>query len=248
MEAARDPAVRGLSPPTRGSLREAGGGGLRCGSIPAHTGKPRAASTTCRRRRVYPRPHGEAVLTPADRMHLCGLSPPTRGSPLERAAREDGEGSIPAHTGKPGLSIRSVQHYRVYPRPHGEAWLGTPDEQEAKGLSPPTRGSRARALLRLISRRSIPAHTGKPGRSGRILKGARVYPRPHGEAVVMARRVDDPQRSIPAHTGKPPGSPPRSGAPAVYPRPHGEAPGLCDAAPNTMGLSPPTRGSLPACG
>ncbi len=50
----------GLSPPTRGSRVGSVARVVRLGSIPAHTGKPRAHRGCRRGRGVYPRPHGEA--------------------------------------------------------------------------------------------------------------------------------------------------------------------------------------------
>ena len=100
--------------------------------------------------------------------------------------------------------------------------MGRP-EQWVGGLSPPTRGSLADATDIRGERGSIPAHTGKPEPGSRAAGEAGVYPRPHGEASIVARRFDwrgglspptrgshrgdNPQGisqgSIPAHTGKP---------------------------------------------
>ena len=177
----------GLSPPTRGSLAWLAGFLGRYGSIPAHTGKPVSRASGVSPAAVYPRPHGEAIdATPTD-TPLTGLSPPTRGSHRRDAHRHAADRSIPAHTGKPRYwHVRSADQ-AVYPRPHGEA-AGEPwRPQPARGLSPPTRGSRTPPSPPENPPGSIPAHTGKPtGRRARR-SSWRVYPRPHGEASVGIR-------------------------------------------------------------
>ena len=172
----------GLSPHTRGSpwsqLIVRG----RPGSIPAHTGKPTAASPPSCRRRVYPRTHGEAALLRAEGLDAPGLSPHTRGSPGPSGQRAAGEGSIPAHTGKPlDLRLRPVQR-RVYPRTHGEAAPWGCLRPPGGGLSPHTRGSRVVPFVPGQVQGSIPAHTGKPRWSCRRASLPAVYPRTHGEA------------------------------------------------------------------
>ena len=132
----------GLSPPTRGSpspwrhppprsrsipahagepvavalLR-----GCSCGSIPAHAGEPTLTGHTTLEDRVYPRPRGGAsqdMARPQGRS-AEGLSPPTRGSPVQRCV---------------------ACRLSVYPRPRGGAGVRvTPCPRG--GLSPPTRGS-----------------------------------------------------------------------------------------------------------
>ena len=102
--------ITGLSPPTRGSQPPTPDHRSTCGSIHAHTGKPKGAPGPCWRFAVYPRPHGEA-----ERQHELprrepGLSPPTRGSLAGRVDDPADPGSIPAHTGKPssqGIFLRS---------------------------------------------------------------------------------------------------------------------------------------------
>ena len=233
----------GLSPPTRGSHGARPAGDRRCGSIPAHTGKPRRTSTPARRCGVYPRPHGEATEDPLTPSVAEGLSPPTRGSlRMHRHARPP-DGSIPAHTGKPCPDRRCAAPSGVYPRPHGEAVPVLRLVAVVAGLSPPTRGSPVTATAVALYARSIPAHTGKPGAAARWTTCPRVYPRPHGEAsarqpgdrryrglspptrgsLVRPPAVELLARSIPAHTGKPKSIDVSYNRVRVYPRPHGEA-------------------------
>ena len=136
-------AVRssGLSPHTRGSHRSTSRVFLSGGSIPAHTGKPRSPGSTDTPNRVYPRTHGEAGSYARNQYDGFGLSPHTRGSHRDRDDLLHGQGSIPAHTGKPdGVEAHNTQ----------------------SGLSPHTRGSLQRLAGQTRVRGSIPAHTGKP--------------------------------------------------------------------------------------
>ena len=117
--------VCGLSPPTppptRGSLFGIWVPEWVTGSIPAHTGKPCHLLAGGDHMTVYPRPHGEATVSPGSPLTETGLSPPTRGSRATLTWATTSSGSIPAHTGKPALSSATMWPTRVYPRPHGEA-------------------------------------------------------------------------------------------------------------------------------
>ena len=156
---------RGLSPPTRGSLRNAPPTAGRHGrrrSIPAHAGKPTWRASGRSPDTVYPRPRGEAGSSGRSCGDLQGLSPPTRGSLHMEAPRDLGDGSIPAHAGKPARSDAAPAPAAVYPRPRGEAMEGVRRAARRRGLSPPTRGSRPGGGESCPIRRSIPAHAGKP--------------------------------------------------------------------------------------
>ena len=198
-------AFAGLSPPTRGSRSRQARARPRLGSIPAHTGKPACAHSSSSIWAVYPRPHGEALLDWRPLLTFPGLSPPTRGSLLAVVHHLAPERSIPAHTGKPRSGSSRAPPTPVYPRPHGEAHAESRNDSTGKGLSPPTRGSRAAAVEARDGVGSIPAHTGKPARRGRPTRGAEVYPRPHGEAVpppgeaTRGEGLSPPTRGSPDH-------------------------------------------------
>ena len=181
--------------------------------------------------------------------YFRGLSPPTRGSPRLVASGQRTCGSIPAHTGKPRRASSASRTPWVYPRPHGEARQPHGAHGRDQGLSPPTRGSPRQADCRGLRPRSIPAHTGKPGRTVTCAtcgdtglspptRGSRLRPE-HGRAEL---------RSIPAHTGKPFGVGELLLEEEVYPRPHGEARVAVNTRPIALGLSPPTRGSRECAG
>ena len=51
--------------------------------------------------RVYPRPRGEPGPWIRDTTRVMGLSPPTRGTPVQHPPAPGPPGSIPAHAGNP---------------------------------------------------------------------------------------------------------------------------------------------------
>ena len=193
------------------------------GSIPAHAGKPSHPNQPVTQPPVYPRPRGEAWIKIGMALQSGGLSPPTRGSHRRDARQRRRGGSIPAHAGKPGQTVRPTSRATVYPRPRGEAGPVMAGNLFLTGLSPPTRGSRPWLPPPPRARGSIPAHAGKPGRDSGGAGRAAVYPRPRGEASpyptggpvahglspptrgspLTSRRHRAILRSIPAHAGKP---------------------------------------------
>ena len=255
--------LEGLSPPTRGSHRYQDHGHAAHGSIPAHAGKPVTNVGRVRSVRVYPRPRGEAAATFPIWSLFEGLSPPTRGSLAAHHRRPAPDRSIPAHAGKPLVLAAKSEFYKVYPRPRGEARTAESFANQAKGLSPPTRGSPSYPQTSSSKCGSIPAHAGKP-RDWRVrVFQWEVYPRPRGEALLRSasrtplRGLSPPTRgsrvrtglgarnggSIPAHAGKPVSSSRPDAPRQVYPRPRGEAPDERYLVVDHEGLSPPTRGS-----
>ena len=98
----------GLSPPTRGSRVGSVARVVRLGSIPAHTGKPRAHRGCRRGRGVYPRPHGEASRSSARPCRPLQVYPRPHGEAASGAGPPyDDVGSIPAHTGKPSAETEA---------------------------------------------------------------------------------------------------------------------------------------------
>ena len=95
------PAVRGLSPPTRGSQSQHIPVQQIQRSIPAHAGEPGAGGGIFRARRVYPRPRGGAGTSDVVTGDVTGLSPPTRGSLGGFGHGRRQHRSIPAHAGEP---------------------------------------------------------------------------------------------------------------------------------------------------
>ena len=180
---------------------------------------------------------------------------------------EDGYGrSIPAHAGEPVPHWAEPRPVMVYPRPRGGTAGAGNQSAHATGLSPPTRGNPSSRTTSTSSRRSIPAHAGEPVRDAPRRRIRAVYPRPRGGTPSLksiayqmpglsqptrgnpARRraVRARVRSIPAHAGEPLIAQGVNGADGVYPRPRGGTPPTSSRMTSISGLSPPTRGNLPA--
>ena len=154
--------IGGLSPPTRGSLQVSSPPSRGQRSIPAHAGEPMMTDLLDGIAAVYPRPRGGAHDDRLAGWNRCGLSPPTRGSHAKIDEKIDAARSIPAHAGEPEGCCSLLPSVTVYPRPRGGADGRPPRHATGRGLSPPTRGSRARPKQQPKRCGSIPAHAGEP--------------------------------------------------------------------------------------
>ena len=197
------------------------------------------------------------------KIHVEGLSPPTRGNPHSTPPRPWIPGSIPAHAGEPSPYAARIALDSVYPRPRGGTTSCSRSGSARRGLSPPTRGNRRHLVRDRLQRRSIPAHAGEPWDGASRIWRKAVYPRPRGgtadESSTPCRMsgLSPPTRgnqvmliglprfggSIPAHAGEP--TLPSVGwrASRVYPRPRGGTTVAETALMRVEGLSPPTRGN-----
>ena len=92
---------KGLSPRVRGNPPRGANPIPLVGSIPACTGKPTHDVRGTTPARVYPRVYGETLDGLRSGEANRGLSPRVRGNRPGRVRVRDGEGSIPACTGKP---------------------------------------------------------------------------------------------------------------------------------------------------
>ncbi len=142
----------------------------------------RHCKTAATSRRVYPRARGGAARCSPHRCLGYGLSPRTRGSPMEGCMIRRGGRSIPAHAGEPPSIPATTSSCGVYPRARGGAGPELMPSSVSRGLSPRTRGSPAGsvALTRLL--RSIPAHAGEPSEANGHTDHSWVYPRARGGA------------------------------------------------------------------
>ena len=214
---------RGRSPRMRGSRSSGKVVDVRRRSIPAHAGKPRSASAAGAYPWVDPRACGEAVPPVSAKDRLMGRSPRMRGSQPRRQRKRLRGGSIPAHAGKPPARFPQRPASRVDPRACGEAIWETRKVVVMAGRSPRMRGSPTATCGIIPSKRSIPAHAGKP-LTPRVKRwNGKVDPRACGEApsrmyCEAPLRGRSPRmrgsrslvaswpyllRSIPAHAGKP---------------------------------------------
>ncbi len=140
---------RGLSPYTRGNLRQCQAEMIRDRSIPVHTGKPQPWPLPIRPARVYPRTHGETIVGQPITISIYGLSPYTRGNRHGRGQRAVHIWSIPVHTGKPLSATCNRRISHVYPRTHGETMVCRISLMAPPGLSPYTRGNLYKRILLL---------------------------------------------------------------------------------------------------
>ena len=255
----------GLSPPTRGNRDCRHYYSSMTGSIPAHAGEPYTSMSSASVCAVYPRPRGGTLGASGGRLHLRGLSPPTRGNLCVRQADNVSGRSIPAHAGEPQPVHDDPARTTVYPRPRGGTFAAAGFIEPTPGLSPPTRGNRKSRNLSCRARGSIPAHAGEPAVQLAKFALREVYPRPRGgtESLVVREHgsegLSPPTRgnlvdgfrngtidgSIPAHAGEPTPQRERAARLEVYPRPRGGTGHTVFGHNAAGGLSPPTRGNLP---
>ena len=138
----REVYADGLSPPTRGNHEREQTPRQPNRSIPAHAGEPMSWSSRIIWCAVYPRPRGGTVSWDTSFWSATGLSPPTRGNPLNGGLAFGAYRSIPAHAGEPQRAGGLVRRRSVYPRPRGGTGGWRAVLQSVHGLSPPTRGNR----------------------------------------------------------------------------------------------------------
>ncbi len=171
----------GLSPRVRGN-RPVGPPRCACiGSIPARAGEPRGYQDCDWSAWVYPRACGGTVQAYAIRYRPPGLSPRVRGNRGVVRVGQQGQRSIPACAGEPGLSSQICLVGAVYPRACGETEAALGYAALGCGLSPRVRGNRPHRRPRPSSLRSIPARAGKPMPTWRRSTRTGVYPRACGE-------------------------------------------------------------------
>ena len=213
-------------------------------SIPACAGEPRWSGSGRTLPRVYPRVCGGTYTAMNGNVNVKGLSPRVRGNPETRAMRQTGiglsprvrgnparagcsagsQGSIPACAGEPGITGAKPRRSSVYPRVCGGTGRKFVGGGCLCGLSPRVRGNHEISRRHAVSKGSIPACAGEPGRGTSISTAAGVYPRVCGGSefrIAKAREVGGlsprvrgnhlcqgqrrPQRgSIPACAGEPP--------------------------------------------
>ena len=213
----------GLSPRVRGNPSALTISGTAARSIPARTGEPTRTLTSRRRSGVYPRAYGGTHGDSPTRSGLPGLSPRVRGNHIATLPQLLQTRSIPARTGEPWRSSRSIQRLQVYPRAYGGTRIMIEDRKHLDGLSPRVRGNLLLHRCHKCLERSIPARTGEPGAPSTPPKRSRVYPRAYGGTaarlapgaavtglsprvrgnLLRYASVVPGHRSIPARTGEP---------------------------------------------
>ena len=193
----------GLSPHARGNPPMALYWKVVGGTIPACTGKPPEYERISGRKRDYPRMHGETRCFGRALRKVQGLSPHARGNRSFSPQHSGTSGTIPACTGKPRRSARSLPAARDYPRMHGETRRARQRHVGAPGLSPHARGNPGMPVTSAYCSGTIPACTGKPVSSTSIAFACKDYPRMHGETVIAIRCVRPKEGLSPHARGNP---------------------------------------------
>ena len=117
--------------------------------------------------------------------------------------------SIPAYAGDPAVCDAGVKPAAVYPRLRGGSDTFSCRRAAVSGLSPPTRGIRARRTRRRLLTRSIPAYAGDPATNSLIAGLESVYPRLRGGSLrgnggePHANGLSPPTRGIPLVRAQP---------------------------------------------
>ncbi len=256
-------AHQGPSPPARGSRELIALVVELVRSIPACAGEPRCHRRAHADPRVHPRLRGGAGGTTAARRPATGPSPPARGSRDDAAEDRGRQRSIPACAGEPPARRFFLARVEVHPRLRGGAYSIMDARTEAKGPSPPARGSHRRSRLHAETVGSIPACAGEPRRHAGVVARRSVHPRLRGGADECLRVSRGPvgpsppargsrrettmltikRGSIPACAGEPTRRAVTRASRRVHPRLRGGAGSSASPLICRMGPSPPARGS-----
>ena len=177
----------GLSPLTRGNLKQYRRLPYGTGPIPAHAGEPLRITMKSNYKGAYPRSRGGTHPNIYCRILRAGLSPLTRGNHTCFVRVLLHPGPIPAHAGEPFSSPMFSPHQRAYPRSRGGTILLGQTTSTPQGLSPLTRGNQVTANTTTTQVGPIPAHAGEPQPVTIEDRRYRAYPRSRGGT---AKRVD----------------------------------------------------------
>ena len=174
-------AVRGSSPPVRGTVAAVHRAGPAVRFIPARAGNRVDAHFWSAADAVHPRPCGEQDSQLVTRCGQGGSSPPVRGTGDDAADWLHLLRFIPARAGNRALCAYRMDASQVHPRPCGEQDDQFRQWDVAIGSSPPVRGTVRKEIDALAPGRFIPARAGN-SRPGWYRPGGRtVHPRPCGE-------------------------------------------------------------------
>ena len=151
----------GSSPRIRGEYGVRKRRGPRCGIIPANTGRISITLKVLHAHADHPREYGENWTSFSPKVTCGGSSPRIRGESDDILFGENGEGIIPANTGRIGQRSRSRSWRRDHPREYGENFDDYDTFHRAHGSSPRIRGEWYSTTSALTSFRIIPANTGR---------------------------------------------------------------------------------------
>ena len=177
-------ACQGSSPLTRGKLHVGHLLTWYLGLIPTHAGKTRRRASPPRSGPAHPHSRGENAMAQGQISAQEGSSPLTRGKLRSDNAVSRVSRLIPTHAGKTRRSRRIWRSNGAHPHSRGENLVGGQGHALAQGSSPLTRGKRAQAVRKVLTRGLIPTHAGKTcARSPRSDRD-RAHPHSRGENVM----------------------------------------------------------------
>ena len=131
------------------------------GLIPTHAGKTPHKRPRPLLQRAHPHSRGENGARFAQLWPRSGSSPLTRGKLRARERGVDRLGLIPTHAGKTNRRNSSEIPIWAHPHSRGENTATRPLRASMTGSSPLTRGKRAQAVCKVLTRGLIPTHAGK---------------------------------------------------------------------------------------
>ena len=140
--------------------------------------------------RAYPRIRGGNTKNVAFPGVFRGLSPHTRGKPVQEAIAGVLHGPIPAYAGETSAESHRGRTPRAYPRIRGGNSSRKSSTNPALGLSPHTRGKRPNRLDFGPAVGPIPAYAGETMSWCRRVQTLGAYPRIRGGNVDAAHDVN----------------------------------------------------------
>ena len=153
-------------------------------------------------RAAHPRSRGENGLPTANKLHVLGSSPLTRGKRGVGQRYSSHRRLIPAHAGKTPSPRLRRERPGAHPRSRGENGCSRPAPRSWKGSSPLTRGKRPRSGRPSLPVRLIPAHAGKTAMGRRCAQRVWAHPRSRGENISTVSQVVHALGSSPLTRGK----------------------------------------------
>ena len=148
------PRIRGELPPSDWRL-------MRCGIIPANTGRMQYHDSTLNQSWDHPREYGENPRNAFTSTSYPGSSPRIRGEYHGVACSGNGTGIIPANTGRIRHRRQLMWLVRDHPREYGENASTGLICGPVGGSSPRIRGELRGASLSVCWHGIIPANTGR---------------------------------------------------------------------------------------
>ncbi len=130
--------------------------------------------------RAYPRIRGGNAEEAAKAKASEGLSPHTRGKPLDQRRDDRRHGPIPAYAGETRRGAKIEVSLGAYPRIRGGNTSGNCPTASSAGLSPHTRGKRVAVERRIHGGGPIPAYAGETWLGSRCFGRRGAYPRIRG--------------------------------------------------------------------